>query len=745
MSCGCDSGYGYDGGYGVCAPDIPYSNVSHESVPSLIDNLVAALYGTFFDPTTQTGYITKSLQNGKIVWNIPCDPSNTATIAGVERNQGEGLMCYLLRVFQQYNPSSYITTTSTQTLSNKTLTNSIFSGGSITGATLSGCTYSDTVPRSSVSNYLLGSVVGSVPYQSGTNVTTLLSPGTAGQVLTSAGAGQAPYWAAATSVNTSAQNLAGGGAYTLVYQQSGGNTQYLTAGTSGYYLQCNGNSAAPSWVPAPTVTTATNLSGTTVGSVPYQSASATTGYTAAGTTGQVLTSNGTSAPTWVSQSALLAGKATNLNNGSAGNIPYQTGSGATSFVTNGTSGQYLQSNGSSAPSWVTPSFAVAGRNRIVNGNMDIDQRRNCSTSVTINSYPSQSNFISDRFRCLLNGSSLVLSGQTFSSLNTLSVAPPTGSYSYAGVTTATAEVAYDQYTSAYIQHSIDTSRVVDILLAPTMPQTVLSFYVYSSVAGNFSGTVLTQIGTSRIFPFDYTINTANTWQKISIQIPSDGSYSRPTILPPDGKDCLIIRFDLGSGSYYAGGTANTWASYTFGTFTRSSSSNLTTNLLTTAGAIFYITQVQFEIGSSASSFELLPTAQVLNTCRNFYENNYYLGFGNAVNAPVGSTLSTPPIYGVPSTTPELFMVWVTGLSSATNYSIWVPFKQTKLPPSGSQYSTQTISPTSGIGGKIYSYANAGDINGTVTSRSASGFNLYFAQTAASSVKAIFFWEVGTGI
>ena len=44
--------------------------------------------------------------------------------------------------------------------------------------------------------------------------------------------------------------------------------------------------------------------------------------------------------------------ATSLAGGGAGQIPYNTGSGATSFLAAGTSGQLLQSNGTSAPSWV---------------------------------------------------------------------------------------------------------------------------------------------------------------------------------------------------------------------------------------------------------------------------------------------------------------------------------------------------------------------------------------------------------
>jgi len=73
----------------TCCPDVPYPSVSPESVPSLIGNLVYALYGT----------IDKTIINGRVVWDIPCDPNNTAEVDQIPREEGEGLLCYLLRVF----------------------------------------------------------------------------------------------------------------------------------------------------------------------------------------------------------------------------------------------------------------------------------------------------------------------------------------------------------------------------------------------------------------------------------------------------------------------------------------------------------------------------------------------------------------------------------------------------------------------------------------------------------------------
>jgi hypothetical protein len=55
--------------------------------------------------------------------------------------------------------------------------------------------------------------------------------------------------------------------------------------------------------------TATNIAGGVAGAMPYQTAPSTTGFTAAGSPGQYLQSNGTSAPTWttlsVSDNSLL--------------------------------------------------------------------------------------------------------------------------------------------------------------------------------------------------------------------------------------------------------------------------------------------------------------------------------------------------------------------------------------------------------------------------------------------------------
>jgi hypothetical protein len=95
------------------------------------------------------------------------------------------------------------------------------------------------------------------------------------------------------------------------------------------------------------ITTATSLAGGVAGSVVYQSATSATAFTSAGTAGQYLQSNGTSAPTWAAVAT------TNLAGGTAGAVVWQSGVTATGFTSVGSTGQLLQSNGSSAPSWTS--------------------------------------------------------------------------------------------------------------------------------------------------------------------------------------------------------------------------------------------------------------------------------------------------------------------------------------------------------------------------------------------------------
>jgi hypothetical protein len=166
---------------------------------------------------------------------------------------------------------------------------------------------------------------------------------------------------------TTATNVAGGSANQIIYNSSSGTTTFATApSASGQVLGWNGSAFA--WTTS--IATATNIAGGTTGALPYNSAAGTTTFLGLGTTNYVLTA-GASAPQYVAQSTLSVGSATtattatNLAGGAASQIPYQTGSGATAFLANGTSGQVLTSNGSSAPTWGSVTLPPVSLNDIV--------------------------------------------------------------------------------------------------------------------------------------------------------------------------------------------------------------------------------------------------------------------------------------------------------------------------------------------------------------------------------------------
>ena len=96
--------------------------------------------------------------------------------------------------------------------------------------------------------------------------------------------------------------IIGGFSGQLLYQIDTSVTGFVAIGTSGFVLKSNGSSA-PSWVSLDSIgtgssNTATNITGGTAGQIPYQSSPSVTAFTGPGTAGDVLVSNGTSAPTY---------------------------------------------------------------------------------------------------------------------------------------------------------------------------------------------------------------------------------------------------------------------------------------------------------------------------------------------------------------------------------------------------------------------------------------------------------------
>jgi hypothetical protein len=110
------------------------------------------------------------------------------------------------------------------------------------------------------------------------------------------------------------------------------------------------------------ISTATNLFAGSAGQVPYQTAPGVTSFYGPGTAGQLLVSGGAAAPVYTNTGSIYVRAAefsNKLIGGATGSIPYQSGASITTFLAGGTTGAFLKYNGS-APIWATTASFTGG-------------------------------------------------------------------------------------------------------------------------------------------------------------------------------------------------------------------------------------------------------------------------------------------------------------------------------------------------------------------------------------------------
>ena len=259
---------------------------------------------------------------------------------------------------------------------------------------------------------------------------------------------------------------------------------------------------------------------------------------------------------------------------------------------NGTNGLVFNDNSSQN----TAASGFGFKNRIINGAMMIDQR-NAGASVTAN----DGAYGVDRWVCVATAN-----GKFTMQQNAGSVTPPVGfSHYLGGTSTATTSLgATDFY---HLRHKIEGFNFADLGWGTANASTVtLSFWVRSSLTGTFGGT-FNNAAFSRSYPFSYTISAANTWEYKTITVAGD---TTGTWVGSTNGVAVHVNFSLGSGSTYSG-TAGSWSGSTF------TSSTGATSVVGTNGATFYITGVQLEKGSTATSFDYRPYGTELALCQRY--------------------------------------------------------------------------------------------------------------------------------
>ena len=245
-------------------------------------------------------------------------------------------------------------------------------------------------------------------------------------------------------------------------------------------------------------------------------------------------------------------------------------------------------------------LGISGKNRIINGNMTIAQRGTTALSIDNGSWQ----FPVDRVGCYMSATGSKFTAQQ----NAGSVTPPAGFTNYLGITSTSAYTVGASEWSG-VRQIIEGYNVADLGWGTANAKTVtLSFWVRSSLTGTFSGAVYNGNG-SRCFPFTYTINSANTWEFKTVTIVGDqlgtwDSTNGASITPS---------FSMGTGATLSG-PAGAWA----GTFYNSATG--ATSVVATNGATWYITGVQLEVGTQATTFTTAGGSYgaELQLCQRYY-------------------------------------------------------------------------------------------------------------------------------
>jgi len=238
------------------------------------------------------------------------------------------------------------------------------------------------------------------------------------------------------------------------------------------------------------------------------------------------------------------------------------------------------------------------KNRIINGAMVIDQR-NAGASVT---QAAGNQYSLDRWNIYGSAASKFTFQQ-----NAGAVTPPAGYTNYLGITSSSA-YSVSSTDIFMIRQFIEGYNIADLGWGAAGAATVtLSFWVRSSLTGTFGG-VLQNYTDARAYPFTYTISAANTWEQKTVTVTGDTSGTWSTT----NTGGITVTFGLGVGSSKST-TANSWAAGGYYSATGA------TSVVGTSGATFYITGVQLEKGSTATSFDYRSYGTELVLCQRYYE------------------------------------------------------------------------------------------------------------------------------
>ena len=264
------------------------------------------------------------------------------------------------------------------------------------------------------------------------------------------------------------------------------------------------------------------------------------------------------------------------------------------------------------------------RNMIINGDQRVAQRGTTAVLVTT----SAAYRCVDRWKSDIDGSS---GGNWYHAQTgtgtTISADVPTGQgFSHSSKVTVNFAVSQPSGNSNRHQFytQLEKQDVYHLEWGTSTAKTcTLSFWVKSSVTGTHIAYIRHYGGTTQSYYTNYTVDSANTWEKKIITLTGPTSGGNVAGTTDNG---ILIEFTLGASSGHETGTLREW---TDSTTIRAAAGSV--YLPENAGATWYVTGIQFEIGTQATPFEHRSYGDELSFCQRYYQgaNTVGAGYGSA--------------------------------------------------------------------------------------------------------------------
>ncbi len=310
-----------------------------------------------------------------------------------------------------------------------------------------------------------------------------------------------------------------------------------------------------------------------------------------------------------------------------GDILAGTGNDALGRTPVGTNGQVLVADSTATTGVAWANYPQQFRNKLINGSFNVNQRAASSYTGT-----------GSIGRWMDNWMGYTSSGTvTFSPATAIADVPGVAGFKTGLVVNVVSGGTY----SSGGNYCLLGTKVEGCNMAPfqwgygwAKPAT-LSFWAKSTIAGTYTVSFQNDGYQDMVYVATYTIPISNTWYRIVINVPAPttGTWNGITNTSFNSAS-LWIAWSFGVDTNFQTDTVNAWQSQNrYGTASG-------VDLAATTGAKFWMSGVQFEVGSQATDFEYRDFATELAMCQRYYEKSY--NYSDAPGTATGASSNFCP-------------------------------------------------------------------------------------------------------